>query len=251
MKIKTLLVDDEPRARNTVRTFIDKFIDDVEVIGEAVSVESGIEAIERLKPDLVLLDIDLQVGTGFDLLESFETITFEVIFITAFDEYAINAFRFSAVDYLLKPVKISELREAIERVKEKLKKPVEKMNFKVLTESVKIGNGFQKMVIPTTSGFEVLNIKDIVRFQSARNYTEIFMANNKKIVVSKTMKKFEALFSKIGFIRIHRSHLINPDHVVRFIKRFGGEVEMTDGAILPVSPDKKPLLIGQFFSIRQ
>ena len=220
-------------------------------MGEANSVETGLGAINDLKPDLVLLDIDLGVGTGFDVLESFDPIPFEVVFITAFDEYAINAFRFSAIDYLLKPVKISELRIAIERVKEKLQKPGDKMNFKVLAESMNNGQGVQKVVIPTSSGFEVLKIEDIVRFQSARNYTEIFMADSKKVVVSKTMKKFEELFSKIGFIRIHRSHLINPDHVIRYIKSLGGEVEMADGSILPVSPDKKALLIDRFISIRR
>lgn len=245
--ITALIVDDEPAARETLLAYIGKYCEGVNVIGEAADVPSAIETINRLKPELVFLDVEMPFGNAFDVLENTATIGFETIFITAYSEYAINAFNFSAAYYILKPVDIGELIKAVNKVRTSLSQKSVPRVSQVLYENMRHPEN-KKLVLPTTTGFEVVAIKDIVRLSGSSNYTEIFLTDGKKKVVSKVLKFFEEMLFDQGFMRVHKSHIINLEQIKKYHKGRGGSIELTDGSEIEVSPNKKQELLGHFGS---
>jgi two-component system LytT family response regulator len=248
MSIKTitaLIVDDEAAARETLLAYIGKYCEGVNVIGEAADVPSAVETINRLKPELVFLDVEMPFGNAFDVLENTAAIGFETIFITAYSEYAINAFNFSAAYYILKPVDIGELIKAVNKVRTSLSQKSVPRVSQVLYENMRHPEN-KKLVLPTTTGFEVVAIKDIVRLSGSSNYTEIFLSDGKKKVVSKVLKFFEEMLSDQGFMRVHKSHIINLEQIKKYHKGRGGSLELSDGVEIEVSPNKKQELLGHF-----
>jgi two-component system LytT family response regulator len=211
----------------------------VTIDGTYKSVEDGSQAILNLAPDLVFLDVQINDKTGFDLLKTVGKIGFEVIFTTAFDHYAVQAFKFSAVDYLLKPIDSDDLTQALEKVSEKLKKRDFEKKVEALLSNIHKKDRHKRISNPTSDGLIFLEVSDIVRCQSDINYTHIFLNGNKKITVSKTLKTFEELLSDCNFFRIHNSHLINLELLSNYIKGKGGFVTMTDGSYLEVSIRRK------------
>lgn len=242
--IYAVIVDDEQAARETMGTYIKKYCDNVVIIGEAGDVPSAVETITRLKPTLVFLDVEMPFGNAFDVLENTTAVSYETIFVTAFSEYAVKAFNFSAAYYILKPLDIEELVKAVNKVKSQLsqKAPV---SSQVLRENI-LNPGNKKIVLPTNSGFEVVAIKNIIRLSGSSNYTEIFLLDGKKKVVSRVLKAFEEMLCDQGFMRVHKSHIINLEQIKSYHKGRGGTVELSDGYEIEVSPNRKQEFLAYF-----
>ena len=223
---------------------IDSFQLDLEVFTDGENVETGIEAINRIQPDIVFLDIQMPDGTGFDVLNSIETKKFEVIFITAYQEYAIKAIKFSALDYILKPIDAEELHSAILTAIDSVDFKKEDLQYEALENNIQPGNR-RKLVLKTQECVYIVDLMEIIRCEADKNYTFFFLNNGKKILVSRTLKDFETMLNGYGFFRIQQSHLINLDYLDRYDKHQGGAIIMKDGSALPLSPAKK----DQFFKL--
>lgn len=242
-----ILIDDDANLRAGMRQMLSRYAPDISIIGEADSVQSGVETIYRLKPQVLFLDIQLTDGTGFDVLEKLAEmngkITSQVVFITAHEQYAIKAFRFSALDFLLKPVDPEELQKVIEKIKNVLSQSDNYAHIDLLLENIrrKVDN-FKRIALSTSDGIHLFEISDIIRCESEDNYTKFFIKNNKPILISKTLKEYEELLTEHGFERIHQSHLINLAYLKSYIKKDGGYVVMADNSNLPISQRKKERL---------
>lgn len=246
--LKAIIIEDEEVSREVLRNYISTYCQNVELLGEANNIQSGEELINKHNPDIVFLDIEMPFGNGFDLLENLDDIKFEVIFITAFSDYAIKAINLSASSFLLKPIDIDELITAVDKVQLKKEKNIENVSTKILAENIKaINNKEQKIVLPQMDGFEVVKMKHIIRAEAADNYTILYLENGKKHTMSKTLKFYENLLSGYGFLRTHKSHLLNTDHIVKYKKGKVGEAIMSDGSSVLVSSNSKKELMT-FFS---
>lgn len=242
--LRTLIVDDEPNARQVVKNILELYCKSVEVIGEAENVSGGIKMINELNPDLVLLDIKMPDGTGFDLLKKVKSINFHFIFVTAYEQYAIRAIKQSALDYIVKPINTNELIEAIEKAElTGLTETDIKSKLDTLSHNQASNPGEQRLVLNTQDSIYVVNIAEIVSCRADKNYTEVHVLNKKKIVISKTLKEFEGMLTGCGFFRTHQSHLINIKHIVRYEKGLGGTIIMQDSSRIPVSSRKKDLFL--------
>lgn len=241
---KAIIIDDENRTRDLIAKMINSFGLDIEAISAADSVESGIKAIQEHKPDLVFLDIQMPDGTGFDLLKSVETKNFDVIFITAHEEFAIKAIKFSALDYILKPVDPTELKAAVERALVSMNTTREDSQFDALQNNMQAQQK-RRLVLKTQESVHVVDLEQIIRCEADRNYTSFFLTEGRKILVSKTLKEYETLLTGYNFLRVQQSHLVNLDYVDRYDKGNGGSVVMKDGSEVPLSPAKREI----FFKI--
>lgn len=241
---KAIIIDDENRTRDLIAKMINSFGLDVEAIPAGENVQSGIKAIEELKPDIVFLDIQMPDGTGFDVLKAIPNKNFEVVFVTAHEEFAIKAIKFSALDYLLKPVDPTELRSAVEKAIKSLDERKEEAQFETLQHNIQ-PNQKKRLVLKTQESVYVIELDEIIRCEADRNYTSFFLVSGKKILVSKTLKEYETLLTSYNFLRVQQSHLINLDFVDRYDKGNGGSVVMKDGSEVPLSPAKRDI----FFKI--
>lgn len=234
--LKTVVIDDELNGRNIVKSFLEKYCEGVNVIGEADGVESGVECIIEKNPDLVFLDIQMQDGTGFDLLEKLPKRNFKLVFVTSFDHYAIKAFKFSAVDYILKPVDPDQLVEAVEKVKAMAPADNVESKIDVLISNI---NSLEKIALPSMDGIRFIKINEIIRCESDNNYTLFYLTSKEKILVSKTLKDYEILLSGSKFYRVHKSHLVNLKFISKYIPGEGGYLILEDGSHVDVSRRKK------------
>lgn len=245
MKIKTLIVDDESSGREILSTLLNRNCPEAEITGMASSADEAERMIKESLPQLVFLDINMPKVGGFELLKRLDAIHFEIIFVTAHDDFAIKAFKYAAVDYLLKPVKIDELKNAFEEAKKRieLKTDHERINFLLdkVSPVQKTSNG--KLILPTLHGYDLITISNIIRCESEANYTRFYFKDNKSQLVSKTLKEFENILAENNFFRVHRSHMINMDCITGYIKGKGGEVKMSDGSVIEVSREKKEELL--------
>ncbi len=247
--LRTLIIDDEPHIRETLKHLLHKFCPEVKVVGEAESVASGIRAIREKVPDLVLLDIRLGDGTAFDLLNHFENIDFRIIFVTAYEKYAIQAFGFSAIDYILKPVNPEKLAEAVKRTGQMVQHSFN-TQLNTLNENLKNPDKQNKTIIlKTQENIYIVDTMDIIHCESDGNYTIFETMDNEKIIVSRILKEYDDLLSDSGFFRVHRSHLINLKHIKRFEKQDGGNVVMRNGNKIPVSTRGRERLLELFEKI--
>ena len=245
--LRTLIIDDEPHIRETLTHLVRKFCPQIKLVGEAESVASGIRAIREKIPELVLLDIKMDDGTGFDL-NHFENIDFKVIFITAFEKYAIQAFGFSAIDYLLKPVNPEKLAEAVKRAEQMVQQDFN-TQLVTLKENLKSPeNKNKKIILKTLENIYLLDVEEIIHCASDGNYTIFETINDEKIIVSKIIKEYDELLSDSGFFRVHRSHLINLKHIRRLSKQ-DGYVVMSNKIEVPVSSRGKERLLELFKEI--
>jgi two-component system LytT family response regulator len=241
---KAVIIDDENRTRDLIAKMINSFGLDILAIPAGENVQSGIQAIEELKPDIVFLDIQMPDGTGFDVLKSVKNKNFEVIFITAHEEFAIKAIKFSALDYLLKPIDPEELKAAVEKAIKAVDDKKEESQFEALQNNIQ-PNQKKRLVLKTQESVYVVELHEIIRCEADRNYTSFFLSSGKKILVSKTLKEYETLLSTHNFLRVQQSHLVNLDYVDRYDKGNGGSVVMKDGSEVPLSPAKREV----FFKI--
>jgi two-component system LytT family response regulator len=243
--LSVLIIDDEELSRDTISAIVKQYCEKTTVIGEASSVREGLKAIRELKPDVILLDIQLGDGSGFELLRMAEPIQSFVIFITAYEEYAIKAFKTAAIDYLLKPVDIGELQSAINKARDQKQRSSIETQLNILLTNfnqVSIGSS-QKIVLKTNDQMHILSSNEIMHIEAEGNYTKFYLVNRKTILVSKTLKEYEDILDKSIFVRIHQSHIVNMSYASRFDKRNGGFLILKDNTALPVSTRKKDDLI--------
>jgi two-component system, LytTR family, response regulator len=247
--LKTLIVDDEKDAVNFIDSLVKEYCPALEVIGTAFSVADALEIIKREQPGLVFLDVEMPHGSGFDLLAQFPVKTFDVIFITAFNHYAIKAIKFSAVDYILKPININEFIQAVEKVLHKRTQEFSRnSDYFALLENLKTTVP-ARLAIPTSDGMEYLNTRDIIRIEADRSYTWFFLVDKRKVLVSRNLKEYQELLNDRGFFRTHNSHLINLIHVKKYIRQDGGSIAMVDGSQVPISRTRRDLFLAQMAKI--
>ncbi len=241
--IKAVIVEDEKHSQELLHELVKEYCEGVEIVGLAGTVAEALQIITETEPTLVFLDIELPDGDGFQVLEKLDSPKFDVIFTTAYDQYAMRAFKFAATDYLLKPIDNEELEQAVARVVEKQKATPgdgKADQLQALIRNIRnIGTPFKRIVLPTTNGFTVVNPEDIIRCESDRNYTFIFLKDGRRILVSRTIKEYDEMLTEFNFFRIHQSHLINLNFLKNYTRGRGGYVELTDGTVLDVSARRK------------
>lgn len=245
--ITALLIDDDANLRDGLRRMLERYAPEIHILGEADSVDSGLEAMKTFRPQVVFLDIQMNDGTGFDVLERFAKENGKsdshIVFITAHEQYAVKAFRFSALDFLLKPVDPEELMKVISKIKDIIGKTRDHAHIDLLLENIrKKSDNFRRIALSTSEGIHLFEVSDIVRCESEDNYTRFHIRNSKPLLISKTLKEYEELLSGHGFERIHQSHLINMAYLKSYMKGDGGYVVMSDGSTVPISQRKKERL---------
>jgi two-component system LytT family response regulator len=236
--MKAIIVDDELSGRNNLCRLIEEHCHEVKVVSICSSASEAYSAILEKNPDVVFLDIEMPRETGFDLLSRIPKIDFRVIFVTAYDKYAIQAIKLNALDYLLKPVRSEDLVTAVQKVQSSLKGNYDQLITSLL-KSYGNGSKAEKLAIPVREGFSYVNIKDIIRCEADANYTRIVLFSNVKILSSKTLGEYEETLSDFDFIRVHKSHMINLSYVKNYVKGEGGVIKMSDGYEVPVSRRKR------------
>jgi two-component system, LytTR family, response regulator len=247
--MRAIIIDDEISGREVLKKLVELNCPEVIVADTLNSIETGLLAIRKHTPHLVFLDIQMPNASGFDLLNQLDRIDFEIIFVTAHDAYAIRAFKYSAVDYLLKPIKVTELIDAVNKAKERIEKNHSNDNIRFMLDKVSPAKKAllnNKILLPTLGGYNIIDIAEITYCQSESNYTRFHFVDGKHIVVSKTLKEFESILLENNFFRIHRSYIINLNCIAKYNKGKGGEVVMKDGAILEVSREKKDEFLKLF-----
>jgi two-component system LytT family response regulator len=248
--MKVIIVDDEALSRQTIELILTENFPKINIVGQADSVKSALEIIKKQNPDLVFLDIDLTDGSGFDILSALATIKFKVIFITAHQEFAIRAIKFSAFDYILKPISSSELVNTITRVQLDAESKSHQVEWDAFFNNISKNEGKEKkIVLKTSESIHLVQISDIVRIEADNNYSTFFLVGGEKILISKGLKEYEELLTSFGFFRVHQSHLINLNYILRFDKKEGGFVVLTDKSHVPVSQRKKQKLFDFFENI--
>ncbi|MEO7313243.1 MAG: LytTR family DNA-binding domain-containing protein [Chitinophagaceae bacterium] len=237
--LRAIIIDDEPNSSSALKEKLLQHFKQVLVMKICNNGKEGIDAIESLHPDLVFLDIEMPLMNGFVMLQQLNNKKFELIFTTAYDHYAIKAIRFSALDYLVKPIEIEELRNAIERAEQKLNHANPNPQLELLLENLAEKKHLHRIAIPTSGGLQFIKITDIIYLEASVNYTHIFLADKKKYIVSRTLKDFEDMLPGYEFLRIHNSYIINKNCVEKYIRGEGGQVVLSNNAVLEVSKRKK------------
>ena len=245
--LTAIIVDDELASRETLQNYLTKYCPDVEIKALAESVKMGLAAINEHKPDIVFLDVEMPYGNAFDLLEQVDEISFETIFVTAYSHYAIQALNFSASYYLLKPIDIDELVAAVEKVKHNKESDNSAFHTRILIDNLRTMNKqLQKVVLPVLDGFEVVQVRDIIRCQANGNFTDFFLENGSRKLICRTLKFYDEILSEMGFARIHKSHLVNLEYIVSYKKGKGGQVTMKNGDVVDVSATRKQSFLSKF-----
>lgn len=242
--MRAVIVDDEKHCSATLKYEIERNVDEVEIVGVFNDPEEALKRIPEIEPDLLFLDIEMPKLNGFELLQKLEAPSFGLIFTTAYDDFAMRAFKHSAIDYLLKPVSGEDIQQAVEKYK-KAGYGVSDAQLDILFERLE-GKGFDKIALPSSEGLDFVNPVDIMHCESQSNYTLVFFKSRPRILVSRTLKEVEEMLEGHGFFRVHHSHLINLNHVSRYVKGSGGYVVMEDEKQVPVSRSRKESLMGLF-----
>ncbi len=239
MAIKTVIIDDEYLARENLKLLLNDFCEDVEIIGEADNIIEAKTKIEALKPDVVFLDIRMPSGAeGFDLLDNLKVIDFKIVFVTAFKDYALKAFKANAIDYILKPVEIEELQQVVQKLQRGL--PIDETNFhskEIIDNTLQSieDKAIGKIAVSHAKGMTLINVSDIVRLQSNGNYTEVYLQDGTRLVDSKTLKVYQDILSDQQFMRVHHSHLISISTIVGYSSEDGHFALLNSGDAIPIS----------------
>jgi len=244
--LRTIIIDDEAHVRESLADMLKLHCPSAKIVGQADGVKSGLKSIQAFHPDLILLDIKMKDGTGFDLLEKIDNIDFKIIFITAYDQYAIKAFKFSALDYLLKPVESVELKEAIDKA-DKLSQKEVNTQLNTLANNLKTDDqSKKKIILRTFDNIHLIRVNEINYIESDGRYSSIFLESGDKVVVSNILKHYQEMLVDFGFYRVHKSYLINLTHIHRFEKAEGGYVILAGDAKVPVASRKREELMEMF-----
>lgn len=245
--IRSILVDDEPRGLSSMEKLLEMNCPEVDIVATCNSVDSAIEKIEQLDPDLIFLDIAMPVKNGFDLLKEIKDPHFEVIFVTAYNQFMIEAFHFSAVDYLVKPVDDELLINAVGRAKKRIAEKTGSKNIDALLHNLQQRNSpnNMKLCLPSMKGFQVVSLNDILYAESHGNYTNFHFTDQPTVCTSRSIHEYEELLAELGFVRIHKSCIINLSHVKEYLRGDGGTVILSNGNQVEVARRKKDLLIAK------
>ena len=249
MMIRTLIVDDEKHSCEALQLLLEANCTNIEVVGVAHSGEEALRLIRQMKPGLLFLDIEMPHMNGFQLIEQLHQIDFEIIFTTSYDQYAIKAFKFSALDYLLKPIDREELESAVQKVERKLKGNFESQ-WQILVQKLNQPAAVQRIALPTMQGLELVPIHQIICCVSSNNYTSFQIKEQNNILVSRTLKETEELLRDHAFLRVHHSHLVNLNEIVRYVKGEGGYLIMSNGQHLDVSRSRKEVLLQRLKAVQ-
>lgn len=244
--MKVLLLDDELNARETIKAYLNRFPDVNFEIREATNIQEAYTQVKDFKPDFALLDINLQQGTSFDFLSlvGLDEINFKIIFITAYDNFAVKAFKFNALDYILKPINPIEFNQSIKKVTSQIDTIDSKIQYENLQYNLtNTTKPFDKIVLRDQQQIRLVPTQDIVYCRSENNYTSFHMVDGTEVIISKTLKEYEELLKKMHFFRTHRSHLINLNHLKIYDKREGGSIQMRDGSTIPLARNKRDIFM--------
>jgi len=241
--IKAIIIDDEMHCRKTLSILLKEYCPDVQIIEQCDNGEDGVEAIKKSKPDLVFLDIEMPRMNGFEMLEQFSEIPFAVIFTTGYDQYAIKAFRFSALDYLLKPIDHEELKKAVLKVSKHILYPLPQQLEILLQKIHHQPAAINKIALPTMEGLQMIPVDSIISCASDRNYTAVLLKGKQKIIVSRILKDIEEMLEEYSFLRVHHSYIVNLNEISKYIKGEGGYLVMSDGSSVDVSRSRKEILL--------
>lgn len=245
--IRAVIIDDEPNNVAALHKLLQDYCPTVTVTGTADDLKTARTLLLQEEPDLVFLDIEMPYGNAFELLNQLKPVHFEIIFVTAFDNYAINAIKYSALDYLLKPVNIKELQTAVEKAVERIRtKNISKRIDTLLFNMQSPKTTSRRLALPTIDGFVFMDTEEFTRLEANNNYTNIYLKNKTKILIAKPLKEFEDLLDDKQFSRIHHSHIINHDFVKKYHRGRGGVIEMEDGSSIEVSTRRKEGFLGKF-----
>lgn len=240
--MKAVIVDDEKHVRETTGTLLSIYCPDITICGQAQNVSGGVELIRKEQPELVFLDVEMEDGTGFDLLSRFPERNFQVIFITGHNDYAIRAFKFSALDYILKPVDPEDLERAVKKAQKELASGESRLQLKALENNFSDRKP-SKIILKDSDNVYLISISEIIRCEADGNYTHFFLEDKRKLTISTTLKEYDQLLSDQGFFRSHQSHLINLNFFNRLEKKDGGIIYMKDGSAVPISTRKRDHLM--------
>lgn len=244
MILKAVIIEDEKHSRETLKSMLEEFCKDVEVIAMASTVDEAVKVLSIYSPDIVFLDIELQTGTGFDVLKQIKDPNFEVIFTTAFEKYAIKAIKFSSLDYLLKPIDLDELQKAVDKARTQLDTNVYREQLDTLMQSISRGSMKpEKICLATTAGMEFIAIENIIVCKADGSYTSFLLEDNETLLVSKHLKEYENLLAEHQFMRVHNSYVVNLKKVKKYVKSDGGHLIMSNDLQVNISPRKKDDLI--------
>ena len=248
--LKAIIVDDEPYCCEALATLLED-CPDVEVMAVCYNAVAALSAIQKYSPDLVFLDVEMPKMNGFEMLEQLSSVNFEIIFTTSYDQYALKAIRFSAIDYLLKPVDSEELQKAIQKVIQRSQKPIAQQLEILMQKIHQPSTPINKVAMPTMEGLQMIPVDSIISCESDSNYTILLLKNKKKIVVSRTLKEIEELLEEHSFVRVHRCYLANLNEVEKYIKGEGGYLVMSDGTSIAVARNKKEVLLKKLLPYKE
>ena len=237
--MKAVIVDDEAAVRNTIFNLLKENFPEITVSAAAGSVGEGYTAVSEHQPDILFLDVELPDGLGFDLLKKMTPVHFRAIFITGHQEYALNAIKFSAFDYILKPIDEDELKSAIIKAREVINHEEEQLKILALSENMQEKKVLKRIILRTAEALQLIALSDIIRAEADSNYTHFHLAGGKHIMVSRTIKDYETMLDGTPIIRVHQSHLVNLNYIDKFYKHDGGYIQFKDGTAVPVSPNLK------------
>jgi len=244
--LNAVIVDDEPYCCDVLTMLLEKYCEDVSISAVCNSGTEALKTIRELKPDLVFLDVEMPNMNGFEMLEQLTDISFNLIFTTGYDQYALKAFRFSAIDYLLKPIDREDLQKSVKKVVQRLQKPLAEQ-FELLLQKIhQPAVVLNKVAMPTMEGFEMIAVDSIISCESSRNYTSLLLKNKHKLVVSRTLKEIEEVLENHSFARVHHSHLVNLNEINKYVKGEGGYLVMSDGSTVNVSRSRRDDLLKYF-----
>jgi two-component system LytT family response regulator len=242
--LKAIIIDDEPDCVELLALQLLQHCPTVEVMAQFISPEAGLQAIRSLKPDVVFLDVEMPRLNGFGLLEQLETVDFSLVFVTAYNEFALKAFRFSALDYLLKPLNVAQLKEAVSKAEKRQR--IDQRQLDLLRFQLKEGQVPSKIAIPFQNGVVFVELKELVYCEADSNYTKLFLANGKNYLLSKTLREVQEVLEERNFLRVHRQYLINLDHIKSYHKGEGSYLVMAGDISIPVAKNQKDRLVQKF-----
>ncbi len=241
---KVVIVDDEKNAQNALKSVVTEFCSDLDIVETAFNVKTGVELINKVKPDIVFLDIEMPDGSGFDIIRQVAFTDFSLIFCTGHNDFAIKAFKYNAIDYILKPVDVEDVVGAVDKAIKDLNLKQKDLTFKhLLSFYQNADKENEKIVLKTSSDIYILQIQDIYHCEADGSYTTFYTADGKKITVSKNLKEYEAILNSHNFLRTHQSHLVNLNYIERMHKANGGYIVMKNGHQVPISTRKKETII--------